>query len=190
MKHRIVGDHHQLLAVELTSGEELLVFNTQPVFSRGDVALVEPGRDFAGTGLGDARLLTCQGDKGMMGIVPRDGGHLKRIEVGPQSGMVARAESIFVLSRGVNVTPYKASPEVAGLLGELGLVTLMGMGMGFLKTHENFIEFTLGSGEDLKADAGHIVAFSSGIKINPLPSVSGRGTVLFTGPGHLILRTG
>jgi uncharacterized protein (AIM24 family) len=66
-------------------------------------------------------------------------------------------------------------------------VTLHGVGVMFVHTDENFIEFTLGAGEGLKANKRFIVAFSEGIKINVATMATGEEVAQFDGPGNLLL---
>ena len=73
------------------------------------------------------------------------------------------------------------------ILGPRHLLTLTGAGAAFLRTDENFLEFTLGTDEELAADARHIIAFSAGLKLNPAPGETAKGMVLFGGPGNIIL---
>ena len=187
MKHRIVGDHHQVIAFELGAGDELLIFSGKLVFSKESVALQQKSMDIPNAWLQDAATLRSPGGKGLAGIVPTHGGHIKRYDIGPPSGLVVIPSSIFILSRGVLASPYKPSPEITGILDILNVYILSGAGAAFLRTDENFLEFTLGSDEELCANIEHILGFSGAIKMNPAPAVMGKGMVLFSGPGNVIL---
>lgn len=187
MKHRIVGDHHQVIAFELGAGDELLIFSGKLVFSKGSVALQQKPMDIPNAWLQDAATLGSPGGKGLAGIAPTHGGHIKRYDINQPSGLVVIPSSIFILSRGVLASPYKPSPEITGILDILNLYTLSGAGAAFLRTDENFLEFTLGSDEELCANIEHIIGFSGGIKMNPAPGVTGKGMVQFSGPGNIIL---
>ncbi len=198
MKHRIVGDHHQLLAFEFKAGEEMFVFNARVVFTRGNIEVTDTGlglkpdaESVGKDGLPpDAKVVKCPDAQGMIGLIPGSGGHIKRVEIGPPSGMVVAVDTIFALSRGVNVSQFKAGPEIAAMVENVALVRLQGIGVVFLKTDENFIEFRLGVGEEINASMGYVAAFSGGMKMNPAAVSRGKGMVLFSGPGNLILASG
>jgi uncharacterized protein (AIM24 family) len=189
MKHRIVGDIHQLIAFELSLKDELLVFDGKLVFSKGNAEL-RIGTDVKPmAGLPPASLLHSPGGWGMAGIIPNGGGHIKRVDIGPPSGLIAASRSIFVLSKGVVAKTYEPSPEIAVLVGESHLVGLTGAGAAFLSIDGNFIEFTLGSDEELKADTGHIVGFSGGARLKPASVSTGGKMVMLAGPGNVILKS-
>ena len=187
MKHRIVGDHHQVIAFDLGPGDELLVFGGRLIFTQGNAVLQEGGLHIPGSGLPIAATLRTTSGPSLAGIIPVSGGHIKRYDIGPPSWLVVAPGSIFILSKGVIASPYKSTAEMESILGPLHLLTLTGAGAAFLRTDENFLEFTLGTDEELAADARHIIAFSAGLKLNPAPGETGKGMVLFSGPGNIIL---
>jgi uncharacterized protein (AIM24 family) len=187
MKHRIVGDHHQVIAFDLGPGDELLVFGGKLIFAKGNAVLQEGGLHIPGSRLPIAATLRCSGGPALAGIIPVNGGHIKRYDIGPPTGLVTTPGSIFILSKGVVASQFKIPQGTDQLLNPLGLLTLTGAGSAFLRTDENFLEFTLGTEEELSADAGHIVAFSAGLKLHPAPGEAGKGMVLFGGPGNIIL---
>jgi uncharacterized protein (AIM24 family) len=187
MKHRIVGDHHQVIAFELASGEELLVINGKLIFAKGSAVVREGASVKAGSGLPDAALLQSPGGWGMAGIIPIEGGHIKRVDISPPSGLVAACGSVFILSRGVVTKSYEPPPDAAPALADAPLVSLTGAGAAFIRTQENFIEFTLGAEEELRADASHIVAFTGGMKIKAALNSAGGMMVTLGGPGNIII---
>jgi hypothetical protein len=86
MKHRLVGDHHQFIGIELNKGEEIIAFDFEQIFCRGDLGFGDVGEAFNGTGLAPPTLLYCRGGHGMIGLKPKRGGRLKRVEIGPPKG--------------------------------------------------------------------------------------------------------
>jgi uncharacterized protein (AIM24 family) len=187
MKYRIVGDHHQLIAIDLKAGERLLVFGGDYVFSKGNIELADTGQDSSISGLPVPMQLSCSGGQGLVGVIPKTGGHLKRVEIDPVSGLVVASASLFILSHGVTPSPYKSPLEISALLEKAKLVKLNGVGMAIVRTDENFVEFTLGTEDELRANVHHVVAFSGGTKVKPGQVTSGEDTVTFAGPGAVTL---
>ena len=189
MKHRIVGDHNQVIAFELEQPDELLVFNGVMIFTRGNADLREGERNFPETGLPAAGLLVSPEGSGIAGIKPAREGHLKRFDIGPPAASIVDVRSVFALTKGISVRAYKPEPDIALKFGERKYVVLSGAGAAFLRTKENFLEFTLGEGESLKAYIEHVVSFSENLQIKPEAASRGRGWFIFDGPGKLILST-
>jgi len=187
MKHRIVGNHHQLLALEMNAGEELFIFGGRFIFSKGETELRDTGGDFTNAGLPGVVLLVGKDGRGLIGVTPQCGGHLKRVEITPPSGLVASVESVFALSKGVSASVYSPPADLAQAFEGARFALFKGVGMSILRTGENFIEFTLGSDEELRANVKHVIAFSGGIKVKRAQAIAGEDAVIFGGPGNLVL---
>jgi len=140
--------------------------------------------------LSEGNIIRCDKDQGMVGLIPSTGGHIKRVEIGPPTGMIVNTYSIFVMSRGISVSKYDPPSDLSHLMMNLEFIKLNGVGVAFLKTAENFLEFTLGANENFHAGVKHVIAYSAGIKLNPSPASIGTELALFTGPGNLILGSG
>jgi uncharacterized protein (AIM24 family) len=190
MKHKIVGNRHQLLALDMNAGEELFIFGGRYIFSKGDIEFHDKGGDFINAGLEGAVLLSGKGGRGLIGVAPQCGGHLKRVEIAPPSGLATAVESVFALSRGVTASVYSPPVELAEAFGGARFALFKGVGMTILRTDENFIEFTLGADEEIRANVKHIIAFSGGIKVKQALAIAGEDAVIFGGPGNLILSSG
>jgi uncharacterized protein (AIM24 family) len=190
MKHRIVGDRSQVIAFELEPTEEMMIFSGELIFSKGNARLNEGTQDFPDTGLPAARKLVSPESPGVAGIRPSGGGHLKRFDIGPPSSSITDARAVFALTRGIIVKPYKPAHDISLAFGERKFVNLAGAGAAFLMTNENFLEFTLGSEEKMKAHIDRLVSFSDGLKIASEAVSRGRGWFIFEGPGKVVLSTG
>ena len=126
------------------------------------------------------------------GIIP--------FEVAPGNGIVVQKKGFLAMEKGLDISVFFQHRAGAGFFGGEGFVMqrITGNGMVFVEIDGNCKEYTLGAGERIVVNTGHLAAMSEscsmqieavkGLK-NMFLGGSGMFHTVITGPGKVYLQS-
>jgi uncharacterized protein (TIGR00266 family) len=203
-RFNVVGDSIQRLDIELGPKEKVYAEGGHLIYKSQTVRLTASAKGGLLSGLKRALTgatffvleLEGPGSASLAGFAP---GKIVEIELSQNDEVLAEHRSFLAAEESVS---YDASLTGLGFgwLGGEGLLMAKFRGPGrlFLHTSGDAVMLSLGPGESVDAEAGHVLAFDSSVKVS-VGRVGGFKTMLFgeeglwfaraTGPGRIWLRT-
>ena len=213
LKYEIEGHNLQIARVHLTPGQEIfaeagkMIYKTANVDwatrmtgqSLGDKILGAIKRKLMGESLFFTyfQVSAGEGDVGFAGHYP---GKIQVFELAPGQTIMVQRDG-FLFAQGTVALDIAFVRRLgAGLLGGEGFILekLTGPGTVFVHAGGDHVDFTLGPGEVLQVQTGHLVAFEPSVNydIQMVGSIrtaifGGEGLFLttLTGPGRVILQS-
>ena len=198
---------YALAYVTLSYGEKVYV-------ERSAMATMSGGLDlhtgFGGEGVGRAIKRRYLGGETLLfnecvaevegawiAVAPRYPGDVEVIEVSAEKEWLIEAGSLLAYSEGVHSDVRFSGLRTMVMHEGVTLIEVAGLGEALVSSYGGIEELTVGPGEQLIVDTGHIVAFSKEMQfdVGPLGSfrtavLSGEGIVArFTGPGRVLIQT-
>jgi uncharacterized protein (TIGR00266 family) len=121
---------------------------------------------------------------GMIGVAPALPGDLFTLELAGHS-LLVQSGSYVASSMGINIDTKWGGAKT--FFASEGLILLHATGSGtlVLSSYGAIHEITLGAGEGITVDTGHLVAYDEGIGFN-VRSVGGIKSTLFSGEGLVV----
>jgi len=143
---------------------------------------------------------TCQVQSARIGFAMQSFGSIEGFQISPGHSLICQKTALLVAESSVTSSVTFTKKISAGLFGGEGFILqrLSGNGKVFIETVGAIVEKSLGYGEELLVDTGHIVAFEETCKyevkmVKGLRNIvySGEGLTLIkvTGPGKVYLQT-
>jgi uncharacterized protein (TIGR00266 family) len=213
LKYEIEGHNLQIARVHLTPGQEIfaeagkMIYKTANVDwatrmsgqSIGDKILGAIKRKLMGESLFFTYFHTSagQGEVGFAGHYP---GKIQVFELAPGQTIMVQRDGFLFAQGTVALDIAMVRRLGAGLLGGEGFILekLTGPGTVFVHAGGDHVDFTLGPGEVLQVQTGHLVAFEPTVNydVQMVGSIrtaifGGEGLFLttLTGPGRVILQS-
>ncbi|MCL5976236.1 MAG: TIGR00266 family protein [Candidatus Parvarchaeota archaeon] len=203
--YTIIGNEVQYLQAEIKSGESILCEAGHITFKSSDATVEATTGGLKGAfshflAGSDVFLLKLDGPgtAGFSGFLP---GKILEISLN-ETGILAEYNSFLCMDSSVTYSS-KFAGLFKGLIGGEGifLEKFSGNGKIFLHGHGQVIEINLGEGENIEAEAGHVLAFEAnmqysinrigGMKTMVLGGLEGEGLFFakITGPGKVWLHS-
>jgi uncharacterized protein (TIGR00266 family) len=213
LKYEIEGHNLQIARVHLTPGQEIyaeagkMIYKTANVDwttratgqSIGDKILGVIKRKLMGESIFFTyfRASTGPGEAGFAGSYP---GKIQVFELAPGQTIMVQRDGFLFAQGTVTLDIAMVRRLGAGLLGGEGFILqkLTGPGTVFVHAGGDHVDFTLGPGEVLQVQTGHLVAFEPTVNydVQMVGSIrtaifGGEGLFLttLTGPGRVILQS-
>ncbi len=206
VKHRIIGDSVQTVAIELNAGEGVFSRLGTLLFVKGAVKSESNpdgpywavlSQTLTPSGETPLVLYKCETGGGLIGFSAPGPGKVHHVSLDGNMRMIVRRTSIIAASVGTNFEKLFLEGEDTDEVPKDLFVTLSGSGQAWLHGPGNLVDFTLGPDERVVVDGNMILGFHG--DINPSPKPLGKPGqdgplpyILFmhvTGPGRLILHT-
>ncbi|MCL4398592.1 MAG: TIGR00266 family protein [Candidatus Parvarchaeota archaeon] len=205
VNYTIVGNEVQYVQAEINSGESVLCEAGHLIFKSPDATVETKTGGLKGAfshllAGSDVFLLKLNGPGviGFSGFLP---GRILEISLN-ETGILAEFNSFLCMDSSITYST-KFAGIWKGLLGGEGLFLekFSGNGKIFLHGHGQVIEISLGEGESIDAEAGHVLAFEAnmqysinrigGVKTMILGGLEGEGLFFarITGPGKVWLHS-
>lgn len=206
MKHRIIGDALQTVAVELGAGETVFGRLGTLLFARGGIkSETNPQSAYwsavtdslVGEGEPPIVAYSCAEGGGLAGFRAPSAGRIHVVNLDGSFRAVARRNAFLAAAVGVQCDRIHLEGEDRGSVPEKAFVTLGGSGKVFLHGSGNLVDFNLGANERMIVDGGMIVALYGEIDFSPEPvgMPDDKGPLPYimlmhlTGPGRAVLQT-
>lgn len=138
--------------------------------------------------------------KGFIAFASSFMGDIMPIEVKPGEEYICQKSSFLASTRGVNMEMFFRKKLSTGLFGGEGFIMqkFSGSGLLFIEIDGSAMKYTLGAGEKMIIDTGHLVMMSSTCSMD-IKKITGAKNIFFggeglfntvvTGPGEIILQT-
>ncbi|MBV9501967.1 MAG: TIGR00266 family protein [Acidobacteriaceae bacterium] len=213
LKYDIEGHNLQIVRVHLQPGQEIyaeagkMIYKSATVDwatrmtgqSIGDKILGAIKRRLMGESLFMTHFNTTgsQGEVGFAGAYP---GKIQVFELAPGQTILVQRDGFLFAQSSVTLDIALVKRLGAGLLGGEGFILekLTGPGAVFVHAGGDHVDFTLGPGETLQVQSGHLVAFEPTVTYD-IQMVGNIRTAIFgheglflttlTGPGRVILQS-
>lgn len=206
MKHRIIGDTFQTVAVELAEGESIFGRLGTLLFVKGAVKSdSNPQGPYWATiretiapdGSTPIVAYKCESGGGLVGFGTTSPGRIHQIKLDQSRRVIVKRDSILAASEGIMCDRLHLPGEDSGEIPPHLFVTLSGSGNIYLHGPGNHIDFSLSQKENLVVDGMQILAMDAEVDhtpkpvghpldIGPLPYIL---LMHLTGPGRVILHT-
>lgn len=213
LKYEIEGHNLQIARVHLTPGQEIFAEAGKMIYK---TANVDWATRMSGQSIGDKILGAIKrklmgesllftyfhasagtGEVGFAGSYP---GKIQVFELGPGQTIMVQRDGFLFAQGTVTLDIAMVRRLGAGLLGGEGFILqkLTGPGTVFVHAGGDHVDFTLGPGEVLQVQTGHLVAFEPTVNydVQMVGSIrtaifGGEGLFLttLTGPGRVILQS-
>lgn len=136
-------------------------------------------------------------DGAWVSVAPRFPGDVQSIDITPTQTMTLQSGSFLAHSDGVDIKAAVGSVQTIALREGATVLNAVGSGLVLVAAYGGIERHDLREREELVVDSGHLVAWSSNMKmqIGPLrglvsAQLTGEGMVgLFTGPGTVFVQT-
>lgn len=157
------------------------------------------GRLFSGESIFLNEFTSVNGT-GMIAFSSSFPGGIIPFEVAPGNGIVVQKKGFLAMEKGLDISVFFQHRAGAGFFGGEGFVMqrITGNGMVFVEIDGNCKEYTLGAGESIVVNTGHLAAMSEscsmqieavkGLK-NMFLGGSGMFHTVITGPGKVYLQS-
>jgi uncharacterized protein (TIGR00266 family) len=192
--------------VTLDLGEELFVERRAMAVMSGGLSV----RATTGGGVGRALVRKVAGGETIVytcfraeladawvAVSPAFPGDVEVVDLYTHAPMLVQSGSVLAYGAGVQTSVRYGGVRGVVLQEGVTFIRLAGEGLALVSSYGAIETFTLGDGEQLVVDTGHLVGFteSMGFEVGPLGSLqtaalSGEGLVArFTGPGEVLIQS-
>ncbi len=192
MEYKIHGTVMQTLDVHLQKGEAIYTESGGMAWMRGDIKMSTGSRGGVMAGLG--RMLsgeslflttyTCQSANGLVVFTPEAPGKILAIPLRGGQTLICQKDAFMCAEDSVKLEMHFRKKLGAGLFGGEGFILqkVTGPGTAFMEIPGEVREYTLGAGEEMKVDPGHIALFEPSVNYD-ITRVKGLKNVFFSGEG-------
>jgi len=192
MKYRVEGTVFPILEVRLAKGESVFTESggmawmdqgiTMSTSTRGGL-LAGLGRALAGESLFMVTY-ACEVEEGSVVFTPEAPGRVLEFQLQANQSLICQKDTFLCAEQSVQMKMHFRKQLGAGLFGGEGFILqqITGPGMVFLAIPGEVKERTLGAGEKLLVDPGHIAMFQPTVQYD-IKMVKGIKNVLFAGEG-------
>ena len=178
VKHRIIGDTGQTVAVELTGGEAVFGRIGTLLFVKGAVRSdTNPSGPYWST-ISEALappdetplvVYRCEAGGGLVGFRAPATGKIHPVTLDGSSRIIVKRKSVIAAAEGIQCDRLHLEGEDSGDVPVNIFVTLAGSGQAFLHGAGNLVDFTLGDGEHMVVDGEMILSMEGEIDYTPKP---------------------
>ncbi len=208
MRYEIHGTVMQSLDVHLGRGESIYTESGGMAWMKGNVAMETNTKAGLMKGLG--RMLSGESlfmttyvskdDDGLVVFTPEAPGKVVPVDLAAGQTLICQKDAFMCADSSVQLAMHMNKKLGAGLFGGEGFILqkVTGPGTVFFEIPGEVREYTLGAGESMRIDPGHIAMFESSVRydiqrVKGLKNMFFAGEGLFlatlTGPGKIWLQT-
>ncbi|MCQ2492494.1 MAG: TIGR00266 family protein [Lachnospiraceae bacterium] len=208
MKYEIKGGAMPVVEIHLEAGEAIRcegggmvwMSNNMEMKTQGGGLGKMFGRAFSGESMFQ-NIYTAKKGPGMITLGSCFPGSIVAVEIGPGRELICQKSAYLGSTTGVNLEVVFQKKLGAGFFGGEGFIMqkLTGNGIAFVEIDGTAIEYTLGRGEQMIIDTGHLAFMDSTCKMdiqkvqggakNMLLGGEGLFNTVVTGPGRITLQT-
>jgi uncharacterized protein (TIGR00266 family) len=192
LRYKIIGTTLQAVVIELPAGQEVYSERGGMSWMSANIAMetnMEGGiggafkRVFSGESIFMVSF-KAQGGPGILGFAGEFPGKVVPLNLGPGQQLICQKEAFMVAERSVQLDIHFRRKLGAGLFGGEGFIMqrLTGPGLAFVEFDGEIVEYTLGEGQVLKVDTGHVAMFEPTVQFD-VEMVRGFKNMLFGGEG-------
>ncbi len=195
MEYQITGTVMQSLEVRLSQGEAIFTESGGMSWMTEGVEMKTSGRGGLGAVLGRAlageslflTTYTCTAPQAMITFAPEAPGKILPMQLAAGQQLIAQKDSFMCAEDSVKLEMHFRKRLGAGLFGGEGFIMqkLTGPGMAFLEIPGEVVEYSLGQGQRLKVDPGHLAAFDPSVDFD-IEMLKGVTNILFGGEGLFV----
>ena len=192
MQYKIQGSVMQSLDILLDKGESVYTESGGMAWMRGDISMDTGSRGGVMAGLGrimagESLFLTtytCQGNRALIVFTPEIPGKVLDLNLASGQSLICQKDSFMCAQDSVKLEMHFRQKLGAGLFGGEGFILqkITGPGMAFVEIPGEVREITLGAGEEMKVDPGHIAMLEPTVNYD-ITRVKGFKNFLFSGEG-------
>ena len=193
MEYQVIGTTMQAVVLELDPGETVYSESGGMAWMSGNIAMNTSGRGGGLGGMlkravsGESLFLveyTSQGGKGFVAFASDFPGKIIPLNLGPGQQIIAQKEAFLCAEKTVGLDIQFRRKLGAGFFGGEGFVMqkLTGPGVAFVSLDGEIMEYTLGEGQVLKVDTGHVAMFEPTVSFD-VEMIRGFRNMLFGGEG-------
>ncbi len=192
MQYKKQGTVMESVEIHLTEGESIYSESGGMAWMRGSFDMDVSTRGGLGAGLG--RMLageslflttyTCRSKDGLITFTPEVPGKVVDLNLEPGQSLICQKDAFMCAAETVKMEMHFRKRLGAGLFGGEGFILqkITGPGLAFLEIPGEVREVSLGPGEIMKVDPGHIALFEPSVDYD-ITAVKGLKNVLFAGEG-------
>ncbi len=193
MEYKVIGTTMQAVVLELDPGETVYSESGGMAWMSGNITMNTSGRGGGLGGMlrravsGESLFLveyTSQGGKGIVAFAADFPGKIIPLNLGPSQQIIAQKEAFLCAEKTVGLDIQFRRRMGAGFFGGEGFVMqkLTGPGVAFVTLDGEIMEYTLGEGQVLKVDTGHVAMFEPTVSFD-VEMIRGFRNMLFGGEG-------
>lgn len=191
MRYNIMGANMPILELHLEAGEAVFTESGGLAWMRGPVEMSTSTRGGLLKGLarsmaGESLFLTTYtaGGRAILTFTPEAPGAILPVELGPGESRICQKDAFMVAQTSVSLEAHLRQRLGAGLFGGEGFILqkLTGPGLTWVEIAGEVQEVTLGAGEILKVDPGHLAMYTPGMNYD-IERIKGVSNMLFGGEG-------
>ncbi len=193
MEYKIIGTTLQAVILELDPGETIYSESGGMAWMSGNIAMQTSTR---GSGLGGMLKraisgesiflaeFTAQGQKGFIAFASDFPGKIIPVHLGQGQEIICQKQAFLCAEKTVGMDIHFQRRLGTGLFGGEGFILqkLTGPGVAFVTLDGEIVEYTLGPGEVLKVDTGHVGMYESSVSFD-IEMIKGFRNILFGGEG-------
>jgi len=193
MEYKIIGTTLQAVILELDPGETVYSESGGMAWMSANIGMKTSTR---GGGLGsmlkravsgESLFLveyTSEGGKGFVSFASDFPGKIVPVALAQGQEMICQKQAFLCAEKTVGLDIHFRRKLGAGLFGGEGFILqrLTGPGVAFVCLDGEIVEYTLGPGEVLKVDTGHIAMYEPTVNFD-VEMMRGFGNILFGGEG-------
>lgn len=193
MEYRIIGTTLQAVIVELDPGETIYSESGGMAWMSGNIHMQTTTRGGGLGGMfkralsGESLFLvefTSQGGKGFVTFASDFPGKIIPVKLAQGQEMICQKQAFLCSEKTVTLDIHFRRKLGTGLFGGEGFILqkLTGPGVAFVALDGEIVEYTLGAGEVLKVDTGHVGMYEPSVSFD-IEMVKGVSNILFGGEG-------
>ena len=197
MKFEIVGGNFPAVELELYKGESVYTQTCGMCWMENGISmdtnlkgglLKSIGRLFTQESI-FMTTYTCNVQSARIGFAMQSFGSIEGFQISPNHNLICQKNAFLVAESSVKSSVTFTKKFTAGLFGGEGFILqkLSGNGKVFIETVGSIIEKSLGFGEELSVDTGHVVAFEESCSYE-VKMVRGLRNILFSGEGLTLIK--
>jgi len=192
MRYEIKGTLLQAVDVYLSQGESVYTESGGMAWMRGDIEMKTGtkgglmaglGRKLAGESL-FMTTYTCRSGEGLVVFTPEAPGQVLDFHLQPGQSLICQKDAFMCAEASVKLEMHFRKKLGTGFFGGEGFILqkVTGPGAVFLEIPGEMREYTLGAGETMQVDPGHIALFEPTVSYD-ISTVKGVTNILFSGEG-------
>ncbi len=193
MEYKIIGTTLQAVILELDPGETAYSESGGMAWMSANIAMKTSTRGGGLGGMlkravsGESLFLveyTSEGSKGFVSFASDFPGKIVPVSLSQGQEMICQKQAFLCAEKSVGLDIHFRRKLGAGLFGGEGFILqkLTGPGVAFVCLDGEIVEYTLGPGQVLKVDTGHIAMYEPTVSFD-VEMMRGFGNILFGGEG-------
>ncbi|MFO7696590.1 MAG: TIGR00266 family protein [Anaerolineae bacterium] len=192
MQYQIIGGLLPSVDVTLRAGESLYTESGGMAWMTGDLKMETNTRGGLGAGLrralaGESLFMTtysCQSGEATITFTPEAPGTVLAFELQAGQSLICQKDAFMAAQQSVTLEMHFRKRLGAGLFGGEGFILqkVTGPGLVFLELAGDMREYTLGAGQVMRVDPGHIGLYEPSVDYD-IEQVKGLTNALFSGEG-------